>query len=258
MRHLPTLLKRELAAYFLGPMAYLTLLAFQTIAWINFGNMLESLVRNPRIYSGVPDPLNYYLAGSPPFWIALMVALPALTMRLLAEERRSGTIETLLTAPVTGAEVVLSKWLAALVMYLVLLLTFAIYLPFLYHQGKFYFDVGPLASLAIGMTTIGMMFTAVGVLFSALTRNQIVAAIWTFVVMFTFLFVPETLSGALTMAASPSQMRWAEALQFVSVLHQASAFGLGQLDLRVLMLHLSICAFALGLAVKAVEWRREG
>lgn len=258
MRHIPTLVRRELAAYFLGPMAYLTLLAFQTIAWINFGNMLEALGRQRRIYSGVPDALNFYLAGSPPFWIALMVAMPALTMRLLAEEKRSGTIETLLTVPVTEAEVVVAKWLAALFMYLVLLLPFAIYLPFLYHQGKFTFDLGPLASLAIGMTTIGMMFAAVGVLFSALTRNQIVAAIWTFVAMFIALFVPEQLAGAIATAGTPAQMRWAEALQFVSVLHQAAAFALGQLDLRVVMLHLSICAFALGLAVKVVRWRREG
>ena len=254
MRHIPTLLRRA-GRYFLGPMAYLMLLAFQTIAWINFSNTLDALVRSPRVYSGVPDPLNFYLAGSPPFWIALMVALPALTMRLLAEERRSGTIETLMTAPVTEAEVVVAKWLAALAMYLVLLLPFAIYLPFLYHQGKFYFDLGPIGSLAIGMTTIGMMFSAIGVLFSALTRNQIIAAIWTFVAMFMF-FVRETLSGAVAMGGSPDPIAHVEALQFVSVLHQASAFGLGQLDLRIVVLHLSICAFALGLAVTAVRWRR--
>lgn len=256
MRHIPTLVRRELSAYFLGPMAYLILLAFQTIAWINFSTTLDALVRNPRVYSGVPDALNFYLAGSPPFWMALMVALPALTMRLFAEEWRSGTIETLLTAPVAEAEVVVAKWLAALLMYLVLLLPFAIYLPFLYHQGKFYFDLGPMASLAIGMTTVGMMFAAIGVLFSALTRNQIVAAIWTFVAMFGFLFVPETLAGTVAMAGTPAQMKWVEALQFVSVIHQATSFGVGQLDLRIVVLHLSICAFALGLAVSAVRWRR--
>ncbi|HEY2159537.1 MAG TPA: ABC transporter permease, partial [Isosphaeraceae bacterium] len=165
MRHVPTLLKRELAAYFLGPMAYLMLLAFQTIAWINFDGMLESLAHNPRIYSGVPDPLNYYLAGSPPFWIALMVALPALTMRLIADERRSGTIEPLLTVPVTEAEVAVSKWLAGVVMYLVLLLPFLVYLPFLYFQGRFHFDTGPVVALVIGLATSGMMYVAIGLFF---------------------------------------------------------------------------------------------
>ena len=122
------------------------------------------------------------LASAPAFWIALLVALPALTMRLLAEEKRSGTIETLLTSPITEAEVVVSKWLAGLAMYLAILLPFAIYLPFLYYQGKYQFDLGPFVSLAIGLTTLGMMFVAIGLFFSALTRNQIVAAIWTFLV----------------------------------------------------------------------------
>src|SRR5581483_3651685 len=133
------------------------------------------------------DPMNAYISGSTPFWFAILFAIPALTMRLVAEERRSGTIETLLTIPVTETEIVLSKWLAGVLMYLVLLLLFVIYLPFLYYQARFYFDVGPLVSLGIGLTTIGMMFVAIGLFFSALTRNQIIAAIWTFVVLFLLL-----------------------------------------------------------------------
>ncbi len=128
--------------------------------------------------------MTTYISGSAAFWIALLVAIPALTMRLLAEERRSGTIETLLTLPVTETQVVLAKWLAGVVMYLVLLVPFALYLPFLYYQAHFYFDLGPVLALGIGLTTMGMMFVAVGLLFSSMTRNQIVAAIWTFVVLF--------------------------------------------------------------------------
>lgn len=132
MRHIPTLLRRELASYFLGPMAFLILLAFQAIALINFWDLVEALARNNVGYSGLRDPLNNYISGSPQFWIGMLVAIPALTMRLVAEERRSGTIEPLLTAPVTEVEVVVSKWLAGVAMYLVLLLPFALYLPFLY------------------------------------------------------------------------------------------------------------------------------
>src|SRR3954464_15779762 len=114
-------------------------------------------------------------------------------MRLIAEERRSGTIETLLTVPVTETEVVVAKWLAGGGMYLILLLPFAIYLPFLYYQAHFRFDPGPFTALSIGLTTLGMMFVSIGLFFSALTRNQIIAAIWTFVVL--FLFVLLTLLG---------------------------------------------------------------
>ena len=112
-----------------------------------------------------------------------------LTMRLLAEERRSGTIETLLTLPVTETEVVVAKWLGGVVMYCVLLVPFALYLPFLYYQAKFDFDLGPLLALAVGLTTMGMMLVAIGLFFSALTRNQIIAAIWTFVVLFLMVVV---------------------------------------------------------------------
>src|SRR6266404_5347502 len=155
MRHVPTLLRRELGAYFLGPMAFLILLGIQVIAWLNFWELIDSLSRPQVALSSRFDPMNMYISGSPPFWIAMLVAVPALTMRLIAEERRSGTIETLLTVPVSDAEVVISKWLAGVVMYLVLLLPYLVYLPFLYYQGRFKFDVGPVFSLVIGLATIG-------------------------------------------------------------------------------------------------------
>ena len=111
----------------------------------------------------------------------MMVAIPALTMRLLAEERRSGTLEPLLTAPVTEAEVVVAKWLAGVGMYLVLLIPFGVVpaVPLLSGQ-----TIGSTSARwspsVLGLTTLGMMFVAIGLFFSALTRNQIVAAIWTF------------------------------------------------------------------------------
>ena len=139
--------------------------------------------------------MTTYISGSPAFWIAIMVAIPLLTMRLLAEERRSGTIETLLTVPVTETEVVVAKWLAGVIMYCVLLVPFLMYLPFLYYQAKFDFDLGPILALALGLTTMGMMFVAIGLFFSSMTRNQIIAAIWTFVVLlFLVVMVPARLS----------------------------------------------------------------
>ncbi|WP_422930300.1 ABC transporter permease subunit [Singulisphaera sp. PoT] len=252
MRHIPTLLRRELAAYFLSPMAFLILLAFQVIAWLNFWELISELSRRQQAISVMRDPLSSYISGSPPFWIAMLVAIPALTMRLFAEERRSGTIETLLTVPVTEAEIAISKWLAGVVMYLVLLLPFAIYLPFLYYQAKFHFDPGPLTTLAIGLTTVGMMFVSIGVFFSSLTKNQVIAAIWTFVVL--FLLVVLTLLAFFYAAAE--RLAWAEAIRFVAVFAQVQSFGSGQLDLRYVALHLSVCAFMLFLTVKVLQMRR--
>ncbi len=252
MRHVPTLLRRELGAYFLGPMAFLILLAFQFIAWLNFWELVDTLTRRQEAYSSLRDPLNNYISGSTPFWIAVLVAIPALTMRLIAEERRTGTIETLLTVPVTETEVVVAKWLAGVLMYLLLLVPFAIYLPFLYYQAKFHFDPGPMAALGLGLTTIGMMFVSIGLFFSALTRNQIIAAIWTFVVLFLLILL--TLLGF--SYAAERQAPWADAMRFVTVLYQVQTLGTGQLDLRFLVLHLSVCGFMLYLTVKVLESRR--
>ena len=254
MRHVVILARRELATYFLGPMAFLILLAFQVIAWLNFWDLVDGLARNTQAFSGVQDPLNNYITGSTPFWIGMLVAIPALTMRLLAEERRAGTIELLLTAPVTEAEVVVAKWFAGVVMYLVLLLPFALYLPFLYYQANYRFDLGPVVSLGAGLTTLGMMFIAIGLFFSALTRNQIVAAIWTFAVLFLLVLMTTVLAND----AAPRRASWAEAVQFVSVIRQMASFGTGRLDPRFLAIHLSTCVFMLYMTTKVLQFRREG
>ncbi len=253
MRHVLTLMRRELAAYFLSPIAYLILLAFQLIAWINFYQLVEVL-RQPQIaFSGLHDPMNTYISQSSTFWIAMMVAIPALTMRLLSEERRSGTIETLLTVPVSEAEVVVGKWAAGVAMYLVLLLPFAVYLPILRHYGKFPFDTGPLISLGIGLTSAGMMFVAIGLFFSALTRNQVVAAVGTFVALFSLLIV--TLLGYRE-AVTRQNLGLAATLQYISILPQVQEFGRGLLDLRYVTLHLSVTAFLLYLTTKVIQNRR--
>lgn len=257
MRHVNELLRRELAAYFLSPMAYIVLLAFQFMAFLNFWMLVDTLSQppgqaGPRIeFSTLNDPMSTYIATSPAFWVPLLIGIPVLTMRLLAEERRSGTIETLLTLPVTETQVVLAKWLAGVVMYLALLVPFALYLPFLYFQGRFYFDVGPVIATGVGLTTMGMMFVAIGLLYSAITRNQVVAAIWTFVTLFLLIvLVPQLL-----LFAARQHAGWGEAVQFTSVLHQMQSFGVGRLDLRHLALHLSVCLLLLSMTVKLVAAR---
>jgi ABC-2 type transport system permease protein len=252
MRHVPTLLRRELSAYFLSPMAFLILFAFLAMAWVNFWELLATLSRNSVAYSGRSDPLNSYISGSFSFWLGLLIAIPALTMRLFSEEKRSGTIESLLTVPVSEAEVVVSKWLAGVVMFAILLLPFFMYLPFLYHQGNYHFDLGPVISLSIGLVSLGMMFVAIGVFFSAMTKNQIIAAVWTFVSLFLLILTQLTHQYAVYKRAS-----WAEGARFVSILYQLNQFGAGRLDLRFLVLHFSVTAFLLYLTMKVVEWRRE-
>jgi ABC-2 type transport system permease protein len=242
-----------MSAFFLGPIAYIVLLAFQVIAFLYFWELVETLSQAQREFSSLRDPMTTYIAGSPLFWIGTLIAVPLLTMRLIAEERRTGTIEPLLTLPVTESEIVIAKWIAGVLMFLALLIPYAIYLPFLYYQAKFYFDLGPLVSLAIGLSTMGMMFVAIGLLFSSLTRNQIAAAVWTFVVL--FLMVVLTL--LLYLDALRRQEDWAEALRYLAVYIQLRGFGQGLLDPRTLALHVSVCAFSLFVTVKILEIRRQ-
>jgi ABC-2 type transport system permease protein len=253
MRHVPTIAARELAAYFLGPTAYLVLLGFQVVAFLNFWELVESLARPQVEFSSLRDPMSAYISGSTPFWLGILVAVPVLTMRLLAEENRSGTIETLATAPVTDGEIVVGKWLAGVVMYLALLVPFAMYLPFLYHQGRYPFDVGPFVSLGIGLTTMGMAFVAIGLFFSSLTSSQVVAAIWTFVTL--FVLVVMTLLAAYLPAAR-GWADWSDAARHVAVIHQIHDFALGRLDLRTIALHLSACVFVLYATTTLLAARR--
>jgi ABC-2 type transport system permease protein len=253
MKHVPALVQREVSGYFLRPMAYFVLLGFQIIAMLDFFQLVE-LLSDPRSvlsFSGQLNPMNSYVAGSWMFWVALLVAVPALTMRLIAEERRTGTIEGLMTVPVSEAEVVIGKWIGGVLMYLALLLPFAIYLPFLSKFGGYPLDPEPLISLGIGLTTMGMMFTAIGIAFSAATRNQVEAAVGTFVVLLSLLLIT-----VVNQVVGP-RPGWAEAVSFLSVYVQLSEFASGRLDLRVVVLHLSVTAFALFLAVKVLEARRE-
>jgi len=251
MRHVPTLLGRELAAYFFGPTAYLVLLAFQVIAWLNFWELVERLGRPRRAFTGLDDPMVDYISVSPGFWVALLVAVPALTMRLLAEEKRSGTIESLLTAPVSEAEVVVAKWLAGWCMTLTLLVPFALYLPFLYYQARFRFDVGPVAALGLGLSSLLAMFAAIGVFFSAVTKNQVVAAIGTFAALFLLIFPARLAYDYAVERRAP----WAEAVRYISVLVQTNQFATGQFDLRYPAMHLSVAAFMLFLAAQVLRSR---
>lgn len=253
MRHVPTLFARELAAYFLSPTAYLVLLGFQVVAFLNFWELVESLARPQVEFSNLRDPMTTYISGSTPFWFAVLAAIPLLTMRLLAEETRSGTIETLATLPITEGEIVVSKWMAGVAMYLVLLLPFALYLPFLYYQGKYQFDVGPLLSLGVGLTSMGMMFIAIGLFFSSLTRNQLVAAVWTFVTLFVLVVTSLLL---LFFLAERRWNGWADVARHVAILNQIHDFALGRIDLRTVALHLSVCTFVLYTTTTLLAARR--
>jgi ABC-2 type transport system permease protein len=248
MRHVPTLLRRELAATFLSPTAYLVLLAFQVVAALDAWGLVTALSRRQVAFTHLGGPMTLYVAASTPFWLGILVAVPVLTMRLIAEERARGTLETLLTSPVTEGEIVAAKWLAGWITYLALLLPFAVYLPFLHRHGHYDFDPGPLLALFVGLAALGMVFVAVGVLTSAGSRSQLVAALLCFAALFALVVAP--LVGP---SGSPALDA---ALRFVSPLDQTRALAWGQLDLRYILLCLSATAVLLVAAARVLGLRR--
>jgi ABC-2 type transport system permease protein len=172
MKHFPTLLSHELRMLLVSPATYVAATLFLGFMGLIFTKILE-------IYSGAAQETSPALVYFQLFWLPACVMVPLLTMKCLAEERRLGTIETLLTTPVTTTEVVLAKFSAAYVLYLTL---WSSTIGFFYILKKFsgdarFLDSGPLLGGYLFIAVSGLFFVAIGVFASSVTSNQSVAGI---------------------------------------------------------------------------------
>ncbi len=236
MQKVTPITQRELAGYFFSPIAYAVLAVFM----LTLGIMFVLTTFTP----GGESSLRRLVDFMP---LVLAIFLPVLTMRLLAEEFRSGTIETLMTSPVRESDVILGKWLGALIFYVVMLactLAFAIVIAAF---GRL--DVGMLLATYLGLLLMGGLYLAVGVFFSACTRNQIIAAVLSIVPLLVFTFVvgviaPRT-SGILTLI-----------LHHVSIQEHFADFTRGLVDTNHVIFFLTSTGLFLFLAVKVLESRR--
>lgn len=249
-RPLVVLARRELSAYFYSPIAYVVLFGVAAAGWLNYYRYIDVLAQLTDRNGGVTEPiLTNYLFSLVPVFVTLFV-VPALTMRLLSEESRTGTLEVLLTAPVQEWTVVLSKFLAALAFYLILTLAQIVYLFALYVVTGSPFDYRPILSYLVALAATGAHFVAMGLFFSCVTRNQIIAAVLSFfgmVVLLMFWMLQElTAIGPL----------WRGILERVSFLNMWLESLAGRLPVRDVILQLSFAAFWLYLSVKILESRR--
>lgn len=238
MRNATTVAGRELGAYFLSPIAYAVMAIFLFATGMAFGlgtfaNGKEASLR--------------FLFDS---WILLILVfvLPMLTMRLIADESRTGTIETLMTAPVTDTEIVLGKFLGALGFYLILLAAMLIYPILLAMYGPV--DPKLLISHGIGLLLAGSLYISVGLFFSACTKHQVVAVLTSFALLALMTFASHAL-------ARQVETGWLRVLfQQVSVASHFYDFVRGMLDLNHVIFFLSTTALFLFLTVKRLEMRR--
>lgn len=237
---------RELGAYFVSPMAWVILTLFLLGNGISF-TIIVSYLADPRS-SGISTPLQVFF-GSFFFWLMLFVLIPLITMRSIAEERRSGTLETLMTAPVSETTVVLAKFSAALIFYVFLWLPTLGYVAILGQAREI--DWGPIASGYLGVFALGAMFLSIGLFASSLSKNQIVAAIITFVSMLA-LFTLAFLDGVTSNEALQ------KVLSYINVLDHIDELAKGIVDTRRLVYYASTTVLFLFLASRALEqekWR---
>lgn len=231
------LARRELHAYF--------------VSWIGWG--VAALLVIPLTVFGYLGPviLNQTATMAQVFStlpILLIFAMPLYTMRLIAEERSTGTLEITLTAPVRDWELVVGKWLGVLVYYLATLVPTLVYLLLLIHDAGGSLDFGSIAAGYAGLVLVGMAFAAVGVLASSLTRNQILAA----AIAWAALLVLWAL-GVLGLILQPPV---GDIFTYAGASNRFSAFQQGEIQLRDAVYFLTLAAGALFLATRVLDSRR--
>lgn len=240
-------LRRELKAYFYSPLAYILLTFFLLVQGYYFW-ILVSYLSDPRFPAG--KPLELFFGQTIFTWLVLIFAGTFLTMRLLSEELRSGTIETLMTAPVSETQVVVGKYLAAFVFYLFLWAPTLIYVAIVrFHTPV---DWGPIASSYLGIAGIGALFLAVGVFASATSKNQIVSAI----VTFAFLLVLFSIGWILEQLVNDDTAR--RIFGYVNLGQHMDDFAKGIVDSRRLVYYASASGLFLFLTTRALaakKWR---
>ena len=181
------------------------------------------------------------------FWLLILIVPPVLTMRLLAEEKKSGTIEVLMTAPVTDWEVVLAKFLAAFLFYLIIWLPTLFFPLIIEIFGKL--DWGRVWVGYLGIFMIGIPFIAIGLLTSSLTDNQIVAVILSFVILAVLFSI-----GLLDYMLAGSKLQ--TIFSYLNIWKHFHDFGRGVIDTRPVVYYLSLAICSIFVTVRVVEMRR--
>ncbi len=243
-----TLLNREIRAYFLSPVAWVVWFFFLLLTGFNFYAGVAALNRGPSEVTVVEAFFNTVF-----FWFGFVLIFPLITMRLFSEEYKMGTIEPLMTAPVRDSQVVLAKYGSALFFYVVLWLPSLLY--FVVFNLVTRLDAagasGPYLGAYAILLLLGMFYLSLGCLASALTRNQVVAAIMSFSVI-TLLFFTGLLSIFLLSVTPTLRVMTG----YFSALEHMSEASRGFFDSRPLVFYLSLTAFVLFLTFHVFQSRR--
>ena len=254
MSNILAIAHKELKSYFASPIAYIVIGFFALLYGWFYAVMLQFFVRaslqmgQPGM--GGPQSANVNEMMIRPLMqnvlILVLFIMPMVTMRTYAEEKRSGTIELLLTSPLTDAQIVLGKFLGAMGLYAVALAVTLIHMAILFIYGNP--EWKPIATAYLGLFLFGGCFISVGMFISSLTKNQIIAGMATFgvflllwVINWIGSFTGPTVSGV---------------LDYLSVVNHADDFWKGVIDTTHLIYYVSFISFGLFLTAKSVDSER--
>lgn len=245
MSNLLTLISREIRAYFYSPIAYIVMAVSLLINGWTFW-ILANALNNPQLQL-TGNVMQFFFGGTFFFWFSLLLLTSTLTMRLLSEEKRTGSIELLMTAPVTDLEVVLGKFLASWFFFILMWVPTFFYIWILRRYVPI--DLGPIFCGYAGTFLVAGLFLSVGLFASSLTSNQIIASITSFGILLLIFSV-----GVLDLFLTDPVSK--KVISYISVLDHFSDFGKGILDTRRLVYYISFTILNLFFAVRTLESRR--
>ena len=247
MKHFFTLLSHEIRMLLVSPGTYIAATAFLGFMGFIFVGILESYSTAAQDSS----PVQVFFSL---FFLPVFFMVPLLTMKCLAEERRLGTIETLLTTPVTTTEVVLGKFGAAYFLYMLLWGSTGglFYILKQFAGDPRLLDAGPLVGGYAFIAVSGLLFVAIGVLTSSFSRSQSVAGIMSFVLLAILILGGRYLEG-LSFLDRESFRPLKEAVDYVQIFSHYDDFTRGVIDSRQVLFYLSGTVLALIFSIFAVE-----
>jgi ABC-2 type transport system permease protein len=252
MTNILAIARKELNSYFASPIAYVVVGLFAIIFGFFYVSILNWFVQQSMQMGqmGMGGPVNVnqqmirLLFQNTAVMILFMV--PMITMRCYAEEKKTGTMELLLTSPVTDFEILMGKFLGALALYGCMLAVTLIHMAILFRYGNP--DWRPIAAGYLGLLLLGGSFISVGLLMSSLTRNQIIAGMVTFGLVLLLWIVDWVGSSA-----GPTVERIAS---YLSITGHFDDFAKGVIDTKHVIYYLSFITFGLFLTAKSVDSER--
>jgi ABC-2 type transport system permease protein len=250
MRVFLTLLRRELASFFLSITGYVIIAAVTLLIGLGFDLFITGLLNDPDPAS---MPLTELFYDSFSFWLIVLLITPVITMRLFALEKFSGTFETLMTTPVSDLQVVSAKFTAAVIFYLVTWLPMLACLFIVRHftnQAQS-MDLGTVGGTYLGIFLIGCLFLSMGCFASSLTRSQMAASMVSFVLGVTLFSL-----GFLARTMETTTQWQTQLLSDFALLDQMNDFARGLVDTKVVIFYVTLTFLFLFLTLRVVESRR--